>query len=118
MREGPMRAAACITIILAAGALVCAVGCKRNEKPSEWNTVGSVRVSMPELQQAFQNSTAPEIQSRLNEAALALRYGQYPKVVAALEKLASTPGLTPQQQKLTGEVIGQVKQLALKAQSK
>jgi hypothetical protein len=114
-----MRAAFRITLlIIAAGAWVCADGCKRNEKPSEWSTVGSVRVSMPELQQALQNAKAPEIQSCLNEAALGLRYGQYPKVVAALEKLAGNPELTPQQQKLTAEVISQVKQLALKARPK
>ncbi len=113
-----MRTISWLSIILVAGALVCATGCKKAEKPSEWTTGGSVRVSLPELQQAFADTTAPDVQRCLSDAALALRYGRYDNVLAALNKLANRPDLTTQQKKLTNEVISQVKQLAAKAQSK
>lgn len=104
-------------MMMATCCLVFADGCKKQEKASEWNTAG-VRVSMSELQQAFQNAPGAEIQACLNEAAMGLRYGQYASVLAALEKLTNNPGLTAQQKKVTGKVIGQVEGLAMKAQAR
>jgi hypothetical protein len=102
-----------IIAVLAAGCLVFGEGCKKKEQPSEWNTSG-VRVSLSELRQAFENTQAPEIQTCLNDAAVGLRYGQYAKVLASLEKLAGNSALTAQQKAVTAKVIGQVKQLAEK----
>lgn len=112
-----MKPSIWIIMLLAAGCLALADGCKKQEKASERNTVG-VRVSMSKLRQAFQNAPGAEIQACLNEAAVGLRYGQYTSVLAALEKLANNPGLTAQQKKVTDKVIGQVKELALKSRAK
>jgi hypothetical protein len=102
-----------IIMLLAAGCLVVADGCKKQEKPTERKTLG-VRVSMSELRQAFKNAPGAEIQAWLSDAAMGLHHGEYTNALAALEKLANHPGLTAQQKKVTSEVISQVKQLAMK----
>jgi hypothetical protein len=106
-----------IIMMLAAGSLVFADGCKKQEKPSEWKTEG-VRVSMTELRQAFPSAPGAEIEACLNDAATGLHYGEYAKVLAALDKLANNPGSTAQQKKVIGKVIGQVKELAAKSQAR
>ena len=105
-----------ILIAMAVGCLVFAAGCKKQEKPSEWKTLG-VRVSLTELRQAFKDAPGDEIQAWLSDAEVALRQGQYTMTLATLDKLANRPGLTAQQKKVTSEVISQVKQLAANRQA-
>lgn len=99
---------------MAACCLVFADGCKKQEKSSEWNTMG-VRVSMSELRQAFPSAPGAEIEACLSEAATGLHYGEYAKVLAALDKLANNPASTAQQKKVIDKVVGQVKELAAKS---
>ena len=109
-----MKPSNCIIMMMAACCLVLAGGCKKQEKASEWNTMG-VRVSISELQRAFQDARGAEIQACLSEAATGLRYGEYANVLAALDKLANNPSSTAQQKKVIGKVTGQVKELAAKS---
>jgi hypothetical protein len=103
-------------MIMAACCLVFADGCKKREEPAEWKRSGT-RVSMSELRQAFKNAPGEDVQAWLSEVAVGLRYGEYSGALAALEKISNQPGLTAQQKKINGEVIGQVKQLAANSQA-
>lgn len=100
--------------MMAAGCLVFADGCKKQE-PSEWKTLGT-RVSMSELRQAFKDASGDGIQSCLSDVTMGVHYGEYTKALAALEKLANQPGLTARQKKAISEVTSQVKELAMKYQ--
>jgi len=105
-----------LLFLLSVAALLAATGCKK-EEPSAW-TGGSVRVALPELQQSLADTSAPEVQKCLQDVSTAMRYGRYDLAVVALERLATQPGLTPQQKKLTADVIAQFKQLAQKSRSR
>jgi hypothetical protein len=77
-------------------------------------TPGSVMVDLPKLQQAFATTT-PDLQTALSEVAMGVRYGDFPRAFAALDKLANAPGITDAQKKIVGEVIEQVKAKASQA---
>ena len=106
----------CLLLLLSLAALVAASGCKK-EEASAW-TGNSVRVALPELQQSLANNLAPEVQKCLQDVSSAMRYGRYELAVAGLERLTTQPSLTAQQRKLTGEVIGQLKELSQKSKPK
>jgi len=103
-----------IILVLAVGCLVLAEGCKKQDKPSELKALGT-RVSLTELRQAFENARGGEIQTWVSDVASAVHHGEYTNALAALEKLANLPNLTARQKKVTGEVVSQVKQLAMKS---
>ena len=100
--------------MLAAGCLLMTDGCKKQEQPTEWKTQG-VRVSLTELRQAFPTAPSAEIEACLSDVPTSLRYGQYAKALAALDKLANSPDATAQQKKVIDKVRGQVNELAAKS---
>jgi hypothetical protein len=65
-------------------------------------------VDIPKLQQAFAGTT-PDLQAALSEVNMGVRYGEFPRAFAGLDKLANAPGITEAQKKIVGEVIEQVK---------
>ena len=100
-----------VTLFLLAGVLALA-GCGK-EKPKAPVKQG-VTVDLPNLKGAFATSS-PELQAAVSEVAMGLRYSEYPRAFAGLDKLANTPSLTEPQKKIVGEVTMQVKEVASKA---
>jgi hypothetical protein len=103
-----------IMTLLLAGGLVGALALTGCGKPkTAATTVGGGQVDLPKLTQAFATPT-PDQQAALSDVAMGLRYGEYTRCFAGLEKLASTPGITDAQKKIVDEVIEQVKAKANK----
>ncbi len=109
-----MKPSSWIILMLAACCLLMTDGCKKQEQPSEWKTQG-VPVSLTELRQVFAGAPGADIETCLSDAATSLRYGEYAKALAALDKLANNPGATAQQKKVIDKVRGQVNELAAKS---
>ena len=100
--------------ILMAGALALA-GCgKPTAEVSPQMEINGVKLDVPRLQQAFATEK-PDLQSGVNKATMAIRYGQNAEALAELEKLAANASLTEPEKKAVNDVIGQVKQLMAKA---
>ncbi len=100
-----------LMMVLLAG-LVAVAGCGKKESPAP--VMQGVTVDLPKLQGAFATAS-PELQTAVSEVAMGLRYGEYPRAFAALDKLAKDPNLTEPQRKIVSEVTEQVKVLASKA---
>jgi hypothetical protein len=94
-----------ITMCLLAGALAL-TGCgKKNPTPTG---VGGGAVDLPKLQQAFATAS-PDLQTAVSAVGMGIRYGEFARAFAALDKLANSPGITDAQKKIVNEVIEQVK---------
>jgi hypothetical protein len=54
-------------------------------------------------------------QTAVSEVGMGVRYADYARALASLEKLVNTPGLTDPQKKIANEVTEQVKAMASQA---
>src|SRR5882724_7852739 len=66
--------------------------------------IQGVNVDIPQLSAQFAKA-APELQSRVNEAVLKVRYNQYLQGMMVLDELLNSPGVNDQQKKLLTQVI-------------
>ena len=57
-------------------------------------------------------TASPEAQSNLTRVSYGVRYGDFAKASLALQRIASDPGLNPEQKKLVSDVGDLVKQAA------
>ena len=96
--------------VLACG--LALTGCGK-QKPAA-AVVAGVTVDLPKLREAFATAS-PELQTAVSEVAMGLRYADYARALASLEKLANAPSLTAPQKKIANEVTEQVKAMASKA---
>jgi hypothetical protein len=111
-----MNATTWMTTALLASVLALA-GCGKPTPPPPPAQQG-VTVDLPKLKEAFANAS-PDLQATVDQvirgvADRGARYGQHREALAALDKLANTPGLTEPQKKIVSEVTEQIKQLPAK----
>jgi len=100
-----------LLMVLLAGGLAFA-GCG---KPASTQVQGTIAaMDVPKFQEAFPSPT-PAQQSSIDKVRMGVRYGTYPDVLAALDKLASDPSLTEPQKKAVSDLIEGVKQTLAKA---
>ena len=76
--------------------------------------IQGVNVDMPKLTALFAKAP-PELQNRVNQAVLKVRYNQYLQGMMVLDELLNSPGLNDQQKQLLTQVIGQLKEVVAKA---
>lgn len=95
---------------LVAATVLVVTGCGK-EKPPPPPQVGGVTVDIPKLDQAFLNAS-PEIRSTETQVGMNVRYQKYEDALMALDKLSNDPNVTPDQKKVVGELIDEVKKLA------
>jgi hypothetical protein len=107
-----MKTANWMMMFLLAGALALA-GCGKQAKPVA-SVADGVTVDVPKLREAFATA-APEVQTSVNEVVQGIRYTDYPRCFAALDKLGAAPGITEPQKKILSQVTEQLKQAAGKA---
>jgi len=69
-----------------------------------------VTVDVPKLQEAFKGAN-PDLMNGVTQVSTGIRYGDYMKSLAALDKLASDPNVTEAQKKVVNQVLEQVKQV-------
>lgn len=100
-------------MVLVAGVLAVA-GCGKEKPKAQPITAEGVTVDLPKLQMAFATA-APDLQTSVSEVRMGLRYGDYPRALAGLDKLANAPSLTADQKKIVADVTEQIKQAASKA---
>ena len=109
-----MRTTIGLCAVLLIGLIVSA-GCKKAEPtagpPSEFE---GVKVDLQKLDAEFA-SASPEVQERVSVLKRFYRYGQYPRAIAELDQLSTTPNLAESQKKLLNELIEQTKQVIAKA---
>ena len=91
--------------------IIALAGCSK-QKPTA-PVLQGVTIDSPRLREAF-STASPELQTAAAEVAMGVRYHDYPRAMAGLDKLANTPSLTEPQKKVVGEVTEQVKQAAAK----
>jgi hypothetical protein len=96
--------------LLLAGALA-STGCSK-QKPVPM-VVQGVSVDLPKLREAFATAS-PEMQIGVGEVVMGVRYGDYPRAFAGLDKLAKASDLTDVQKKTVAEVAAQMKEAASK----
>jgi len=90
-------------------------GCKKKDTASS-GSPQTLQQGMTKLRAALINA-APDVQSNLYSGVdRDIRYGQYPEALAAMDRIASNPGLNEQQKKLVNEVTELLKQAAEKQQ--
>jgi len=106
-----MKTAKWMFLCLFAGVLGLA-GCGKKESAAP--VVEGVSVDMPKLRETFATAS-PELQNSVSEVVMGVRYADYARAMAALDKLAAAPGLTEPQKKILGAVSEQIKALASKA---
>ena len=104
-----MKATHWIVGVLAAGTLAL-TACKKAPPPPP-PAAGVVVIDLPGLQAAFPKPSR-EIQLSLEATGFGLRYEDYNKALAELDKLANIPNLTAPQKKVVSEVTEQVKKAA------
>ena len=97
-----------VMICLLAVALAPAGCSKKDTTP---NMPAAVSVDVPKLRDAF-TTASPDLQELSKEAVRNIQYGNFPKALEALEKLAAASDLTDAQKQAVTEVTGQVKQMA------
>jgi hypothetical protein len=100
-----MNIAKWIMICLLAVALA-PVGCGKKETTT---APPPAVIDVPNLRDAF-TTASPELQALSKEAVRNVQFGNFPKALEALEKLAASSGLTDPQKQVVTEVTGQVKQ--------
>ena len=90
--------------------VVALAGCGQANTTPPPPTANGVVVDIPKLQQAFATTTDNSIKEHIAQASFGVRYGDYAKTLAELDKLTASPALTEPQKKVVAEVIGEVKQ--------
>jgi hypothetical protein len=108
-----MKNTSWLVLLLALG-LAGFCGCSKSDKPPTTQQVNGVGVDLPKLSQAFASSS-PEVLSDVSQVSFGLRYGDYMKSLAALDKLANNPAVTEPQKKVVNDVIEQVKKVMAQA---
>lgn len=98
-----------MALVLAAGLLTFS-GCGKSEKLPTSQEVGGVSVDLPKLQAAFAGAP-PDLLNEVQNVSFGLRYGDYMKSLAALDKLANNASITEAQKKVVNDVIEQVKKV-------
>jgi hypothetical protein len=99
-----------IAVGLAGVLAVAGCGKKQTAPPEQQGT----KLDLPKLQEAFSKAT-PEAQTLVTQVLGGVRYGQHAQALAALDKLANTPGITDAQKAIVTQVTEQVKQVMSKA---
>jgi len=110
-----MKTTKWILMFLLAGGLVGGLGlsgCGKQQPPAP--APGGVTIDLPKLREAFA-TVGPDLQAALSEVNMGMRYSDFPRAFAALDKLSNAPGITDAQKKIVGEVTEQMKALATKA---
>ncbi len=106
-----MKLPQCFCCVLVAATLNL-LGCGKSSKPpSPPVTVNGTTVDLPSLGPALASAPA-EVKTALSDAQFAMRYADYPRALADLNKIASNPSLTEDQKKSVNTVIEQLKQAA------
>jgi hypothetical protein len=98
-----------LMVLLASGLALSGCG-KPADSAAQSRTAG---VDISKFQQAFPSPT-PEQQSDIGKAVQGMRYGMFPEVLAALDRLASDASLTEPQKKAVADMIQGVKQTMAK----
>ncbi len=104
-------------IILVIG-LAGFAGCKKKaaaRAPEDPVTIEGVKVDLPKLMGSIDAGGNAELQASVRNVQMSLRYRQWDKTLAEMEKLAANPNLNDEQKKLANEVFEQLKQVAAKA---
>ncbi len=87
-------------------------GCGKSSKPPPPPvTANGTAVDLPNLGQALVSAPV-EVKTVLSDVQFAMRYADYPRALAGLNKIAGNPSLTEDQKKSVNTVIEQVKQAA------
>ena len=102
-----------MALVLAASMLAFA-GCSKAQKLPQTQDVNGVSVDLPKLQNAFVGSP-PDVLNDVTQVAFGIRYGDYMKSLAALDKLANNTTITEAQKKVVNDVIEQVKKVMSQA---
>ncbi|HWY74436.1 MAG TPA: hypothetical protein VN281_02405 [Verrucomicrobiae bacterium] len=90
-------------------------GCgKSNSSSPPPPTANGATLDVGKLLQTLASSTSPDVKKGSTDLYLAMRYSDYDKAGAALEKIAADPSLTDVQKKAVSEAQEQVKQMAAK----
>ncbi len=104
-------------IFLAVG-LAGLAGCKKKQAGTiipPPMTVEGVNVELPKLMALIDAGGNAELQASVRNVQMSLRYRQWDKTLAEMEKLAANPTLNDEQKKAANEVFEQLKQVAAKA---
>ncbi len=91
------------------------LGCKKEQAAPPAGTIQlyGINVDLPKLDTEFQGAP-PDVQASVTAVKNAYRFGQFPKMVVELDKLANTASLTEPQKKLANDLIEQMKQVMSK----
>jgi len=73
-------------------------------------------VDIPQLSAEFATAP-PELQSKVNDGLVKVRYTQYVQAMAVFDEVLNNPALNEKQKKLLTQVLGQLKEVATKAPS-
>jgi len=90
--------------------VIAVAGCKKAPKLPDSQEVNGVSVDLPKLQQAFVGAP-PDVLNDVTQVAFGIRYGDYMKSLAALDKLSNNTSITEAQKKVVSDVIEQVKKV-------
>ena len=102
--------------LVLATCLLAVAGCSKAPKLPEHQDVNGVSVDLPKLQQAFMGSP-PDVLNDVSQVAFGIRYGDYMKSLAALDKLSNNTSITEPQKKVVNDVIEQVKKVLAQGQA-
>lgn len=92
-------------LILTAAALAL-TGCSKPSTPA--SAIAGPMAKAANLQKAFP-AAGPGLKASLDKIASDIRYGEYPAVLAELEKVAVDPSLTDDQKKAVSDTTEEVK---------
>ncbi len=95
--------------------MVVVGGCKKQESSTAAQTAG-VNVDINKMAADFA-SAGPEVQQSFSQVKFALRYGQYDKAIAELDKLANNASLNDTQKKQANDLIAQIKKQQAQTQA-
>jgi len=110
-----MKTTSWMVMILLTGVLALTDGCSKSApKLQDWEEVNGVKVELPKLQRDLGPLADPQIQFSVSLIVVRFKVGEYPVVLAELNKLANNPGLTEAQKKLVIDVAEQTKQVMAK----
>jgi hypothetical protein len=108
-----------LVLRLALGLTICVLtvaGCSKAPKLPDSQQVNGVSVDLPKLQQAFMGAPQ-DVASDVSQVAFGIRYGDYMKALAALDKLSNNTSITEAQKKVVNDVIEQVKKVMAQGQA-
>lgn len=92
--------------LLASCLVLVPLGCKKPPPPQQ---LESYEQTVAKLQAAL-TKASPAVQSNFyNGVQYSVRYGNYLKAMMAADQISNDPSLTPEQKKLVGDLIEQLK---------